>query len=177
MILSRLCLVSSLVFSLKLLYSSFDVAQIQWNRPQLVYHFNWLHIMLFNPRCHETNHSEVNNTVHFFVPWHTQRSDLIYLILLASVHSLWIRRRPQPELRIAEVSVSVDIVQAFPDDFLLCQETLVCNQEVQLTLKKHDLLCAATLEVTGDTYSFVYTGIHRILSELKVSGLHFPFCR
>lgn len=109
--------------------------------------------MLYNPRRHETNHSEVDNTVHYFLPWHTQHSDLIYLILLASVDSLWIRRRPQPELRITEVSVSVDIVQAFPDDLLLRQETLVCNQEVQLTLKKHDVLCEATLEVTGDTCS------------------------
>lgn len=64
------------------------------------------------------------------------RSDLVYLILLASVHGLWIGRRPQPELGIAEVSVSVDVVQTLPDDLLLREETLVCNQEVQLALMK-----------------------------------------
>lgn len=86
----------------------------------------------------------MDNTVHFFLVQHPECSDLIYLILLATVHSLWIRRRPQPEFRIAEVSVSVDIMQAFPDDLLLCEETLVCNQEVQLTLKKQDALHVIT---------------------------------
>lgn len=87
-------------------------------------------------RHHKTNQQvEVDKTVHFFLVQHPECSDLIYLVLLAAVHSLWVRRRPQPELRIAEVSVSVDIMQAFPDHLLLCEETLVCDQEVQLTLK------------------------------------------
>lgn len=84
-------------------------------------------------------------TVHFLLVQHPECSDLIYLILLAPVHSLWIRRRPQAELRVAEVSISVDIVQAFPDDLLLREETLVCDQEVQLTLKKQEALCVTTL--------------------------------
>lgn len=103
---------------------------------ELAYHFNCGYLLCYYARHHKTNqHFEVANTVHFFLVQHPECSDLIYLILLAAVHSLWIRRRPQPELRIAEVSVSVNIMQAFPDDLLLCEETLVCNQEVQLTLK------------------------------------------
>lgn len=57
----------------------------------------------------------------------SQCSDLIYLILLASVHGLRIRRRSQPKLGITEVSVSVHVVQTFPDDLLLRQEALVCD--------------------------------------------------
>lgn len=152
----------------------------------VAYHCNCGCIVSKNVRHHETNqHFEVDNTVHFFL---VQHPDLIYLILLAAVHSLWVRRRPQPELRIAEVSVSVDIMQAFPDDLLLCEETLVCDQEVQLTLgKTRRVVCEHSqavvplvifcLEVTGGTYSFVYTGNHRIVSKMKVSGLHFPYCR
>lgn len=63
-------------------------------------------------------------------------SHLIYLILLASVNRLRIRGRPQPELRIAEVSVSVHVVQTFPHHFLLRQEALIRDQEVQLTLRQ-----------------------------------------
>lgn len=102
------------------------------------------YIRTFIPvRCYarhqKTNqHVEVDQTVQFFLGQPPERSDLIYLVLLAAVHSLWVRRRPQPELRIAEVSVSVDIMQAFPDDLLLREEALVCDQEVQLTLEnKH----------------------------------------
>lgn len=136
-----------------------------------------------NPRRPETHHADVGNTVHSFGLWPPQRSDLIYLILLASVHRLRIRRRPQPELRVAEVSVSVHIVQAFPDDFLLCQEALVRDQEVQLPLENKAAcpvkspLLILTLEVTGDAYSFVDTGNHRTFSQFKVSGFHFRFCR
>lgn len=62
-------------------------------------------------------------------------SHLIYLILLASVNRLRIRGRPQPELRITEISVSVHVVQTFPHHFLLRQEALIRDQEVQLTLR------------------------------------------
>lgn len=95
-------------------------------------------------RHHKTDQHFEFNTVHFFLVQHGECSDLVYLVLLAAVHSLWVRRRPQPELRIAEVSVSVDIMQAFPDDLLLREETLVCNQEVQLTLNKQDVLRETT---------------------------------
>lgn len=101
-------------------------------------------------------HFEVANTVHLFLVQHPDCSDLIYLILLAAVHSLWIRRRPQPELRIAEVSISVDIMQAFPDDLLLREETLVCNQEVQLTLEKQDTLHVTTPRQLFLSWYFVW---------------------
>lgn len=64
-----------------------------------------------------------------------QPSDLVYLILLSSVHSLRIRWRPQSEFRITEVAVSIDVVKTLPHDLLLCQEALVCHQEVQLVLE------------------------------------------
>lgn len=74
-----------------------------------------------------------------------QSSYLVYLILLASIYSLWIRRRPQPELRITEVSVSINVVQALPDNLLFCQETLICNQEVQLALENDRVHITHTL--------------------------------
>lgn len=64
-------------------------------------------------------------------------------------------------------------MQAFPDDFLLRQETLVCDQEVQLTLKENTTRyvrppsSCISLEVTGDMYSFVYAGKHRIYPALN----------
>lgn len=81
-----------------------------------------------------------------------QCSDLIYLILLASVHGLWIGGRSQPELRITEVSVSVHVVQTFPDDLLLCQEALVCDEEVQLTLGQNHTDTDTAQHHTGHTY-------------------------
>ncbi|TNN87512.1 hypothetical protein EYF80_002229 [Liparis tanakae] len=67
-------------------------------------------------------------------------SDLVYLILLAAVHGLRIGWGPQPELRIAKVAVSVNIVQTFPDDLLLRQETLVCNQVRKQQERKEEAL-------------------------------------
>lgn len=92
-------------------------------------------------------------------------SHLIYLILLASVNRLRIRGRPQPELRIAEVSVSVHVVQTFPHHFLLRQEALIRDQEVQLTLQRADTHTQMlTHHQTVHTPTVAHA--HRLLSSL-----------
>lgn len=90
-------------------------------------------------------------------------SHLIYLILLASVNRLRIRGRPQPELRIAEVSVSVHVVQTFPHHFLLRQEALIRDQEVQLTLQRADTHTQIlTHHQTVHTLLHMHTGCCRL---------------
>ena len=111
--------------TLLVLYSVFDFAVRWWCEK----HIMIKHIMV----------SGVDNCW-FCSSCLRQCSDLVYLILLASVHSLWIWRRPQPELGVTEVAVSINVVQTLPDDLLLCQETLVCNQEVQLALQNKQTL-------------------------------------
>lgn len=42
----------------------------------------------------------------------------------------------QPEVRVAEVSISFDVVKRLPDDALLLQEALIRHQEVQVALRE-----------------------------------------
>lgn len=46
-----------------------------------------------------------------------------------------LRRMTQPEVGVTEVSVALDVMKRLPDQTLLLQETLICHQQVQVTLR------------------------------------------
>lgn len=46
-----------------------------------------------------------------------------------------LRRMTQPEIRVTEVSVALDVMKRLPDQTLLLQETLICHQQVQVALR------------------------------------------
>ncbi len=67
--------------------------------------------------------------------WEGTSPDLIDLVLLTTVHSFRVRGRSQTELWVTEVSISVDIMQTFPNHLLLSEKALICYQQVQLGLR------------------------------------------
>lgn len=52
------------------------------------------------------------------------------------------------ELGVTEISITIHVVQAFPDNFLFCKKTLVCYQQVKLTLHRKDGKTYKPIEMT-----------------------------